>query len=80
MGAGTAQGGACLLISGKERKNMEFVVFAGVELLFERGGRFAERLALLARGDERGDAALKLGARVDCQAALADERASPLPV
>lgn len=29
MGAGTAQGGACLLISGKERKNMEFVVFAG---------------------------------------------------
>ena len=28
MGAGTAQGGACLLISGKERKNMEFVVFA----------------------------------------------------
>lgn len=37
------------------------VVFAGVELLFERGGRFAERLALLARGDERGDAALKLG-------------------
>ena len=30
MGAGTAQGGACLLISGKERKNMEFVVFAGV--------------------------------------------------
>ena len=33
MGAGTAQGGACLLISGKERKNMEFVVFAGVLLL-----------------------------------------------
>ena len=30
MGAGTAQGGACLLISGKVRKNMEFVVFAGV--------------------------------------------------
>ena len=28
MGAGTAQGGACLLISGKVRKNMEFVVFA----------------------------------------------------
>lgn len=52
------------------------VVFAGVELLFERGGRFAERLALLARGDERGDAALKLGARVDRQAALADERAA----
>ena len=52
------------------------VVFAGVELLFERGGRFAERLALLARGDERGDAALKLGARVERQAALADERAA----
>ena len=33
MGAGTAQGGACLLISGKVRKNMEFVVFAGVLLL-----------------------------------------------
>ena len=33
MGAGTAQGGAGLLISGKERKNMEFVVFAGVLLL-----------------------------------------------
>ena len=30
MGAGTAQRGACLLISGKVRKNMEFVVFAGV--------------------------------------------------
>ncbi len=33
MGAGTARGGACLLISGKVRKNMEFVVFAGVLLL-----------------------------------------------
>ena len=33
MGAGTAQRGACLLISGKVRKNMEFVVFAGVLLL-----------------------------------------------
>ena len=33
MGAGTAQRGACLLISGKVRKNMEFVVFTGV-LLF----------------------------------------------
>ena len=33
MGAGTAQGGACLLISGNVRKNMEFVVFAGVLLL-----------------------------------------------
>ena len=76
MGAGTAQRGACLLISGKVRKNMEFVVFAGVELLFERGGRFTERLTLFARGDERGDAALKLGARVDRQAALADERAA----
>ena len=52
-----------------------FVVFARVELLFERGGRFTERLTLFARGDERGDAALKLGARVDRQAALADERA-----
>ena len=33
MGAGTARGGACLLISGNVRKNMEFVVFAGVLLL-----------------------------------------------
>ncbi len=33
MGAGTARGGACLLVSGKVRKNMEFVVFAGVLLL-----------------------------------------------
>ena len=33
MGAGTARGGACLFISGKVRKNMEFVVFAGVLLL-----------------------------------------------
>ena len=33
MGAGTAQRGACLLISGKVRNNMEFVVFTGV-LLF----------------------------------------------
>ena len=33
MGAGTARGGACLLISGKVRKNMEFVVFVGVLLL-----------------------------------------------
>ena len=76
MGAGTAQGGACLLISGKVRKNMEFVVFAGVELLFERGERIRAGRALLASGDERGDAALKLGARVDRQAALADERAA----
>ena len=33
MGAGTARGSACLRISGKVRKNMEFVVFTGVLLL-----------------------------------------------
>ena len=33
MGADTARGGVCLLVSGKVRKNMEFVVFAGVLLL-----------------------------------------------
>ena len=33
MGADTARGGVCFLVSGKVRKNMEFVVFAGVLLL-----------------------------------------------
>lgn len=34
IGTGTARGGACLIISGKARKIMEFVIFAGVLLLF----------------------------------------------
>ena len=52
------------------------MVTARVALLFERGERIRAGRALLAGGDERGDAALKFGARVDAHAALADEGAA----
>ena len=52
------------------------IIFTRVELLFERGGSFAERLPLFAGGDECCDAPLKLSAGVDRQAALADKSAA----
>ena len=82
---GPARGeGGKLLLRALERGYLRFergdaagsVVFAGVELLFEHGGGLGIGAALLAGGDERGDAALQLGAAVDAQAALADEGAA----
>ena len=53
-----------------------FVIFAGVELLFQRGKRLGAGAPFLAGGDQRGNAAFKFRVLIDDQAVLADKRAT----